>query len=249
MVHARHRTAVETETLADGTDGLDADDGLDGGVVFGTRRHYDLHVLDLIAAQLVKFALVAHLPAVDVDERSARLHPNCAEFCTMTIFVNGLISNEGDAGEDWICFTGDDEETSLVTYASTYESRIRWMKQVNIGVCNGLTSFVNDGALVAGFRFLYAFHEDLLSFLFGTCSDADRIEAYHLLDGFGQMLVLDSCRDTKVLQFVVEEVDGVTRLLLTELSQRIREGVLTVSSRARMRVIYLFMAADYFTVI
>ncbi len=62
MVHARHRTAVETETLADGTDGLDADDGLDGGVVFGTRRHYDLHVLDLIAAQLVKFALVARLP-------------------------------------------------------------------------------------------------------------------------------------------------------------------------------------------
>ena len=159
------------------------------------------------------------------------LHPNCAEFCTMTIFVNGLISNEGDAGEDWICFTGDDEETSLVTYASTYESRIRWMKQVNIGVCNGLTCFVNDGALVAGFRFLYAFHEDLLSFLFGTCSDADRIEAYHLLDGFGQMLVLDSCRDTKVLQFVVEEVDGVTRLLLTELSQRIREGYVIVFTR------------------
>ena len=105
------------------------------------------------------------------------------------------------------------------------------MKQVNIGVCNGLTSFVDDGALVAGFRFLYAFHEDLLSFLFGTCSDVDRIEAYHLLDGFGQMLVLDSCRDTKVLQFVVEEVDGVTRLLLTELSQRIREGYVIVFTR------------------
>ena len=33
--------------------------------------HHHLHVLDLIAAQLVKFVLVAHLPAVDVDERSA----------------------------------------------------------------------------------------------------------------------------------------------------------------------------------
>ena len=52
VVHARHRAAVETEALTDGSDGLDADDGLDGGVVFGT-------------------ALVAHLPSVDVDERSA----------------------------------------------------------------------------------------------------------------------------------------------------------------------------------
>ena len=71
MVHARHRAAVETETLADGTDGLDADDGLDGGVVFGTGSHHHLHILDLVAAQLVEFALVAHLPSVDVDERSA----------------------------------------------------------------------------------------------------------------------------------------------------------------------------------
>ncbi len=71
VVHARHRAAVETETLADGTDGLDADDGLDGGVVFGTGSHHHLHILDLVAAQLVEFALVAHLPSVDVDERSA----------------------------------------------------------------------------------------------------------------------------------------------------------------------------------
>ena len=71
VVHARHRAAVETETLADGTDGLDTDDGLDGGIVFGSWSHHYLHVLDLIAAQLVKFALVVHLPAVDVDERSA----------------------------------------------------------------------------------------------------------------------------------------------------------------------------------
>ena len=93
------------------------------------------------------------------------------------------------------------------------------------------TALINDSARQMEVGLMDALHENFLSVLIGACSDADRIEAYHLLDGFGQMLVLDSCCDTKVLQFVVEEVDGVTRLLLTELSQRIREGYVIVFTR------------------
>ena len=105
------------------------------------------------------------------------------------------------------------------------------MKQVNIGVCNGLTCLVDNGTLIAGFCFLYALHENLPSVFIGACSDADGIKADHLLNGFRQVLVLYSCSDTEILQFVVEEVDGVTRLLLTELSQRIREGDVIVITR------------------
>ena len=106
-----------------------------------------------------------------------------------------------------------------------------WRKQSDVGVGYGLALLVDDGALVTGFRFLYAFHENLLSFLFSTCSDSDGIETNHLLDGFWQVLVLYSSGDTKVLQFVVEEIYGVACLLLTELSQRIREGYVIVFTR------------------
>ena len=97
------------------------------------------------------------------------------------------------------------------------------MKQVNIGVCNGLTCLVDNGTLIAGFCFLYALHENLPSVFIGACSDADGIKADYLLNGFRQVLVLYSCSDTEVLQFVVEEVDGVACLLLCELVQSIGE--------------------------
>jgi hypothetical protein len=144
------------------------------------------------------------------------------------MLIYSFVTYEGNSGEDWSCFTWDDEETSLVAHASTDKRGIRWMKQVNVGVCNGLALLVDDVTLVAGFSFLYALHKNLMSILLSARSDAYGIETDHLLYGFGQMLVLDSCSDTEVLQFVIEEIDGVTCLLLTELSQRIREGYVMI---------------------
>ena len=48
-------------------------------------------------------------------------------------------------------------------------------------------------------------------------SDANGIKTNHLLNGFWQVFILDGSSDTEVFQFVVKEVDGVVRLLLTEL--------------------------------
>ena len=105
------------------------------------------------------------------------------------------------------------------------------MKQVDIGIGYGLACFVDDGALVTGVRFLYALHENFLSVLIGACSDADGIEPNHLLNCFWQVLIFDISGDTEVLQFVIEEINGVASLLLTELSQRIGEGYVMIFVR------------------
>ena len=57
----------------------------------------------------------------------------------------------------------------------------------------------------------------------GYYGHADGVEAYHLLDGIGQLLILDGGGDAEVLQFVVEEVDGVVRLLVVQLEQDLAE--------------------------
>ena len=70
MVHARHRATVETEALTNGTNGFDTDDSLGRSIVFSSRCHNHIYVFYLIAAQLVEFTGVAHLPSIDIDERS-----------------------------------------------------------------------------------------------------------------------------------------------------------------------------------
>ena len=104
----------------------------------------------------------------------------------------------------------------------------------------GLALLVDDGARQAAGGLVGTLHENLTSVLIGARSDADGIEAYHLLNGFRQVFVLDISGDTEVLQFVVEEVDGVARLLLCELPQRIREGYVVVF----VRYSFLSLCAD-----
>ena len=57
------------------------------------------------------------------------------------------------------------------------------------------------------------------------------IEAYHLLDGIGQFLILDGGCDAEVLQFVVEEVDDVGRLLVVQLEQGLAERHIIICMR------------------
>ena len=105
------------------------------------------------------------------------------------------------------------------------------MKQVYIGVCNGLALLVDNSNLLATLRPMFTLNKNLFFVFVGAHSDAYGIETDHLMDGFGQTFVLDCCSDTEVLQFVVEEIYSVTCLLLTELSQRIGEGYVIVFTR------------------
>ena len=75
--------------------------------------------------------------------------------------------------------------------------------------------------------FVGTLHIDFV--VIGFYGHADWVEAYHLLDGIGQFLVLDGGCDAEVLQFVVEEVDDVCRLLVVQLEQGLAERHIIIS--------------------
>ena len=60
---------------------------------------------------------------------------------------------------------------------------------------------------------------------------ADGIEAYHLLYCLWQSLILNCCRYAEILEFVIEEHDGVFRLLLVQLAECLRNGDVIKSAR------------------
>ena len=86
------------------------------------------------------------------------------------------------------------------------------MKQVNIGVRNGLAVLVNDGARQVTVCLMGTLHIDFAVILFRR--HADGIEADHLPDGIRYRLAPDGCGDAEVFQFVVEEHDVVLGLVL-----------------------------------
>ena len=73
----------------------------------------------------------------------------------------------------------------------------------------------------------------------GFHGHANWIEAYHLLDGIGQFLILDGGCDAEVLQFVVEEVDDVGRLLVVQLEQGLAERHIIVFTIYVFTIYYL----------
>ena len=90
------------------------------------------------------------------------LYPYCAKFSAVALLVKRLVTNVGDSGEDGKLFTRDDEETAFIRNSASDEGRVMWRKQGNIGVGYGLAVGVNNGALVSGGGFLWAFHDDFL---------------------------------------------------------------------------------------
>ena len=70
------------------------------------------------------------------------------------------------------------------------------------------------------------FHHDCIP----TVCHPYGIEAYQLLDGIGNTLVLDAGCDVEILQIVINEVDCVTVLQAVEFFQRLRHRNIIVLS-------------------
>ena len=99
-------------------------------------------------------------------------------------------------------------------------------KQGDVGVGHGLTLLVDDSTLVAEGRLLRTLDYDFL--LAGICNTrlnghADGIKTYHLTDSIGHGLAMYRSGDAEVLQFVVEETNGVFLGLLVQLAQGLAE--------------------------
>ena len=92
------------------------------------------------------------------------------------------------------------------------------MKQVNIGVGNGLALFVDDSACQMEVGLVGTLHIDLP---FTTLIDANRIEADNLHNGIGNGLVLHMGRYTEVFQLVVDKGDVIVGSLRLNVFQGI----------------------------
>ena len=101
------------------------------------------------------------------------------------------------------------------------------MKQVNIGVGHGLAVLVDDGARQMALGLVGTLHID---FALATLHDADGIEANDLHDGLRDRLVLDAGGHAEVLQFVIDEVDGVRLLQIVEFHQSLRQRYIIILS-------------------
>ena len=126
-------------------------------------------------------------------------------------------------------FVWNGEVAALVGNSTTKQRGVSRIEDSNIGVCQWLALFVDNGSCQVAVGLVGTLNEDFL-FLRVTFINyhADGIKAYHLLDGIGKRLAMDGSGDAKVLQFVVEEHDDVVGLLLGELAKDIRERYIII---------------------
>ena len=158
----------------------------------------------------------------------SRSHLNSSYITYFAAMIIGTIADKTALYDDAVSLRRNHKVAALIRHTATKLCRVDRIEDCNVGVGQRLPLFVNNDSHQVTVCLLYALHKNLFPVFIGTGSDADGIETDHLLDGFRQVFVLDSSSDTKVLQFVVEEVDSIVSLLLTELSQRIREGYVMV---------------------
>ena len=143
------------------------------------------------------------------------------------MFIDGLVSNVGDTGENFVLLVWNGEVTALVRHTTAKEGAVCRIENSYIGIAHGLILFVNDGACQVAVGLVGTLHIDFV--VIGFHGHADGVEAYHLLDGIGQTLVFDGGGDAEVLQFVVEKVDDVFLLLTVQQEQGLAERHIIIS--------------------
>ena len=98
------------------------------------------------------------------------------------------------------------------------------MKYGDVGIGEGQSVLVDDSARQVAVGLVGTLNENLLTLRTALVyNHVDGIEAYHLLDGFGQRLATDGGGDAEIFELVVEEHDRKVVLLLVQLAKGIRE--------------------------
>ncbi len=137
----------------------------------------------------------------------------------------GFVTDVGDAGDDFAVIVGDDETTTLVGHTAAHHRRVGGVEQGDVGIRQRQVVLVHHHALEVVLGLVNALHIDLALF---TLGHLDGIETYHLADGLGNWFVLDMGGYREILQFVVEEVDGIVAGFFSQLAQGIGNRHVTV---------------------
>ena len=152
------------------------------------------------------------------------MHPDGSHFGLLAESVEGLVTDVCDAYKHLLLLYGDGEVAALVRHATAKQQGVGRIEHGDIGVRHRVSLFVYDVASQPAVGLVDALHEDLLTVGVAVIHrHADRIEAYHLLNGIRQRLATDGGGDAEVLQLVIEKHYGVVRLLPGKPAEGIRE--------------------------
>ena len=139
----------------------------------------------------------------------------------MTLLVNRLVADIGDAGNDIWLINGNNKNTTPVRNATTKEGAVSRIKNGNICVCNGLTLLVDNSASQMAISLVSTFHINLTV---PTLDNTDRIKANNLYYGIGNRLVLQMGCYAEVFKFIVDKGDIVISGLFLNVFQGIGKG-------------------------
>ena len=117
---------------------------------------------------------------------------------------DGFIADIRDAGENHRLLYGDGEIAAGVGHSAAEQRRVFGIEHGDIGEGDGLSLLVGHVSYEVAVGLVRTLHEYLMRHRVACVNGhADGIEAYHLLYGVGQRLVLNICRHAEILQFVI----------------------------------------------
>ena len=137
------------------------------------------------------------------------MHSYCTYIRLIAVPIDGLVTDVGNAGKNTFLFVWNSEVAAFVADSATEQSGVGRIEDCYVSVCYRFALFINDSTrqvAVCLMRTLYK------NFMLSAFDNSDRIETNNLQNGISQFLMPDICRDLKILQFVIDEVDCVVLL-------------------------------------
>ena len=110
------------------------------------------------------------------------LHLNGAHVFVQAEFVNGLVADIAELGDDSWLVKRNDEHSTCICHTSGDIRGIRGVEQSHVGKLQRQTVLIDNPAGEMAVGLVGTLHIDLIVFALGH---ADGIEADELLDGFG----------------------------------------------------------------
>ena len=155
------------------------------------------------------------------------LHADGADLGHRYDALYGLEANATDTSPDpSCCSTGDDKVTGLIADTSANHGGVSRMVEYDIGKRYWMPLLVDKFSFQAVVGLLYTFHEDSAA----LTGDRHRVEADDSTDGVIKRQSLKTASDSEILQFVVDEIDGLTVAGCIQVLEHLRQRLVMVTA-------------------
>ena len=140
--------------------------------------------------------------------------------------LHGLEANATDTSPDPSCRTRDDEVPSLIADTSADHGGVSRMIEYDIGKRHRTSLFVDKFSYQTMVGLLNTFHEDSVT----PVSNRHRVETNDSTDSIVKRQSLKTASDSKILQFVVDEIDRLTVTGIIQVFKYLRQRLVMVTA-------------------